>query len=117
MRAPPIDPDAKPIRMHHLCKNVQKAAQNPATRLLTIIGISGPLLSGSSNAPEDRFSRIQITYHKLTPVPVVDNAAVFGAGNSQNHPDGTVVHHHGDTGTTRTVNIGNHSCAMFIVRS
>ena len=81
--------------MRHLCKNMQKAVQNTATRILTIIGISGPSLSGSGNVPEDRFSRIQITYHKFTPVPVVDNAAVLGAGNSQDHPDGTVVHHHG----------------------
>jgi hypothetical protein len=48
-----------------------------------------------TQSPEDRFSRIQITYHKFTPVPVVDSAAVLGAGNSQDHPDGTVVHHHG----------------------
>jgi hypothetical protein len=64
----PIGLDAKPTRMRHLCKNMQKVVQNTATHLLTIIGISDPSLSGSSNVPEGRFGRIQVTYHKIIPV-------------------------------------------------
>jgi hypothetical protein len=94
---PPVGPDAQPTRMRHLCKNVQKAVQNTATRLLTIIGISGPSLSGTNGAPEGRLTRIQVTYHKIIPVPVVDNAHVLGAGDPQDgrQLDGTMVHHHG----------------------
>jgi len=94
---PPIGPDAKPARMRHICKNMQKAVQNTYTRFLTIIGISGPLPSDGKNVPEGRFSRIQVTYHKFIPVPVVANAAALGAGDSQDgaHPDGTMVHQHG----------------------
>jgi len=93
----PIGPDAKPARMRHICKNMQKAAQNTYTRLLTIIGISGPSLSDGKNGPEGRFSRIQVTYHKFVPIPVVANAAALGAGDSQDgrQSDGTLVHHHG----------------------
>jgi hypothetical protein len=94
---PPVGTDVNPTRMRHLCKNVQKAVQNTATRLLTIIGISGPSLSGTNSAPEGRLTRIQVTYHKIIPVPVVDNAHVLGAGDPQDgrQPDGTAVHHHG----------------------
>ena len=92
---PPIGPDAKPARMRHICKNMQKAVQNTYTRLLTIIGISGPSLSDGKSVSESRISRIQITYHKFVPVPVVANAAALGAGESQDAPDDTMVHHHG----------------------
>jgi len=93
----PVGPDAKPARMRHLCKNMQKAVQNTATRLLTIIGISIPSVSATNNVPDGRFSRIQVTYHKLIPVPVINSAAALDAGNSQDgrYPDGAVVHHHG----------------------
>jgi hypothetical protein len=56
-------PNAKPTKMRHLCKNVQKAVQDTACRLLTI-GTSGPSPSGSTPVPEG-FSRMQITHHKL----------------------------------------------------
>ena len=94
---PSVDPDAQPTRMHHLCKNVQKAVQNTATRLLTIIEIGGPSLAGPDSAPEGRLTRIQVTYHKIIPVPVVDNAHVLGAGDPQEgrQLDGAMVHHHG----------------------
>jgi hypothetical protein len=90
----PIGPGTKPARMRHICKNMQKAVQNTYTRLLTIIGISGPLPSDGKNVPEGRFSRIQVTYHKFIPVPVV---AALGAADSQDggHPDGTMVHRQG----------------------
>jgi hypothetical protein len=57
--------------MRHLCKNVQKAVQNTATRLLTIIG---PSISGTNSAPKGHLTRIQVMYHKIIPVSVVDNA-------------------------------------------
>ena len=39
-------------------------------------------------------SVLHVAYNKITLVPVVDNAAALGAGNSQDghHPDDTVVH-------------------------
>jgi len=38
-----VSPDTKPTKMHHLCKDMQKAVQDTATRLLVIIiSISGP---------------------------------------------------------------------------
>jgi len=91
---PPIGPNAKPTKMHHLCKNMQKAVQDTAGRLLAIIGISGPSLSSTTPVPEG-FSRVQITHHKLIPVPVIDPSFVIKAGDSQagSHPDAPVMHH------------------------
>ena len=86
---PLFGPDARPTKMRHLCKNMQKAVQNTATRLLTIIGISVPSLSGTTPVPESRLSRIHISYHKVISVPVIDPAGQDGL-----HHDGTVMHHH-----------------------
>jgi hypothetical protein len=86
-----LGPDAKPPKMRHLCKNMQKAVQNTATRLLTIIGISVPSLSGTTPVPEGRLSRIHFSYHKVISVPVIEPALALEAGHSQ---DGTVMHHH-----------------------
>jgi len=55
---PPVALDAQPTRMRHLCKNMQKAVQNTATRLLTIIRFSGPSLSNTAPVPGGRLSRI-----------------------------------------------------------
>lgn len=93
---PPVGPDAQPTRMRHLCKNMQKAVQSTATRLLTIIGISGPSLSNTAPVPEGRLSRIHFTYHKIISVPVIHSAVALEAGDSQGvpQPDGTVMRHH-----------------------
>ena len=79
--------------MHHICKNMQKAVQKTATRLLTIIGISGPSLSNTAPVPEGRLSRIHFAYHKVIPVPVIHPAVSLEAGESQ--PDGTLMLHNG----------------------
>jgi len=92
---PPVGPAAQP-RMRHLCKNMQKAVQNTATRLLTIIGISGPSLSNTAPIPEGRLSRIHFTYHNIISVPVIHPAVALEAGDFQGgpQPDGTVMRHH-----------------------
>jgi hypothetical protein len=94
---PPVGLDAQPTRMRHLCKNMQKAVQNTATRLLTIIRFSGPPLSNTAPVPEGRLSRIHFTFHKIISVPVTHPAVGLEAGDSQGgpQPDGTVMHHHG----------------------
>jgi len=94
---PPVGLDAQPTRMRHLCKNMQKAIQNTATRLLTIIRFSGPPLSNTAPVPEGRLSRIHFTFHKIISVPVTHPAVGLEAGDSQGgpQPDGTVMHHHG----------------------
>jgi hypothetical protein len=76
---------------------MQKAVQNTATCLLTIIGLSGPSLSNTAPVPEGPLSRIYFTYHKIISVPVVHPAAALEAGDSQGEPqpDGTVMRHHG----------------------
>lgn len=86
---PIVGPDTKPSKVHHLCKNMQKAVQDTAGRLLTIIGISGPSLSSTTPVPAG-FSRVQITHHKLIPVPVIDPAFAIKAGD---HPSVPVMHH------------------------
>jgi len=80
--------------MRHLCKNMQKAVQDTAGRLLAIIGISGPSPSGSTPVPEG-FSRIQIIHHKLIPVPVIDPAFMIKTGDPHagSRPDVAVMHH------------------------
>jgi hypothetical protein len=91
---PTVSPDTKPTKMHHICKNMQKVVQDTAGRLLAIIGISGPSLSNTTPVPEG-FSRVQITQHKLIPVPVIDPAFVIKAGGPQagSHSDGPMMHH------------------------
>ena len=86
---PIVGPDTKPSKVHHLCKNMQKAVQDTAGRLLTIIGISGPSLSSTTPVPEG-FSRVQITHHKLIPVPLIDPSFAIKAGD---HPSVPVMHH------------------------
>jgi hypothetical protein len=78
--------------MRHLCKNMQKAVQDTASRLLAIIGISGPSLSGITPVPEG-FSRVQIIHHKFI-VPAFDPAFVIKAGDSQasSHPNVADMH-------------------------
>jgi len=55
--------DGKPKpKMRHLCKNMKKAVQNTASRLLAFIGIGGPSLAVTvPNVPEGGTMRIQIT--------------------------------------------------------
>jgi len=91
---PTVGPNTKPTKMHHLCKNMQKAVQDTAGRLLAIIGISGSSLSSTTPVPEG-FSHVQITHHKLIPVPVIDPSFVIKAGDPQagSHPDVPVMHH------------------------
>jgi len=57
-------PNAKPTKMRHLCKSMQKVVQDTACCLLTI-STSGPLPSGSTPIPKG-FSHIQITHHKFS---------------------------------------------------
>jgi hypothetical protein len=88
----PIGLDAKPARMCHICKSMQKAVQNTATcllRLLAIIGINGPLLFSSRGPIQPHSSHLSQVHS-----PVV---AALGAADSQDggHPDGTMVHRQG----------------------
>jgi len=85
---PAVDPDTKPTKMRHLCKNMQKAVQDTTARLLSIIGISGP---GPASVPDGGLTRVQITHHKLVPVSVIESAFVIKAGDQ--NPDGTMNHH------------------------
>jgi hypothetical protein len=64
-------------RMRHLCKNMQKAVQGTASRLLAFIGIGGHSVTVSAPVPEGGVTRISITTsgppaHKvgMHPVPV-----------------------------------------------
>jgi hypothetical protein len=61
--------------MRHLCKNMQKAVQGTASRLLAFIGIGGHSVSVNMPVPEGGAARIQITTtgpasHKFNPVPI-----------------------------------------------
>jgi hypothetical protein len=87
-----VGPDTKPTKMRHICKNMQKAVQNTASRLLAIIGISGPSQSDITPVPEG-FSRVQIIHHKF----IVPAAFVIKAGDSQasSHPNVAVMHKDG----------------------
>jgi len=84
---PTVGPDTKPTKMRHLCKNMQKAVQDTATRLLSFIGLSGP---SSAPIPDGGLTRVQITHHNLIPVPVIEPAFVVKGGF---YPDGTTTHH------------------------
>jgi len=62
-------------KMRHLCKNMQKAVQGTASRLLAFIGLGGPSLAVTAPLTEGGVTRIQITTtgaasHKFAPVPV-----------------------------------------------
>jgi len=62
-------------KMRHLCKNMQKAVQGTASRLLAFIGIGGHSLAVTAPVPEGGVTRIQITTsgpgtHKFAPIPV-----------------------------------------------
>ena len=55
-------PGGKPKpKMRHLCKNMQKAVQGTASRLLALIGLGGNTVSVTAPVPEGTFTRIQIT--------------------------------------------------------
>jgi hypothetical protein len=71
---------------------MQKTVQDTASRLLAIIGISGPSLSGITPIPEGS-SRVQIIHHKF----IVPAAFVIKAGDSQasSHPNDAVMHKDG----------------------
>jgi len=55
------DGQPKKPRMRHLCKNMQKAVQGTASRLLAFIGIGGHSVTISAPVPEGSVTRIQIT--------------------------------------------------------
>jgi len=55
------DSEPKKPRMRHLCKNMQKAVQGTASRLLAFIGIGGHSLAITAPVPEGGVTRIQIT--------------------------------------------------------
>jgi len=63
-------------KMRHLCKNMQKAVQGTASRLLAFIGIGGSSLTVTAPVPEGGVTRIQITTgpaaHKYATVPVAE---------------------------------------------
>jgi len=70
------DGNPKP-KMRHLCKNMQKAVQGTASRLLAFIGLGGSSLTVTAPVPEGGVTRIQITTtrpatHKFAPLPVVE---------------------------------------------
>lgn len=54
--------DGKPKpKMRHLCKNMQKAVQGTASRLLALIGIGEHSVAVTAPVPEGSVTRIQIT--------------------------------------------------------
>lgn len=70
------DGQPKP-KMRHLCKNMQKAVQGTASRLLAFIGIGGHSVAISAPVPEGSVTRIQITTsgpapHKFGMRPAVE---------------------------------------------
>jgi hypothetical protein len=77
--------DGKPKpRMRHLCKNMQKAVQGTASRLLALIGIGEHSVSVTAPVPEGGVTRIQITTsgpvpHKVGLRPAVPYPPVRGA--------------------------------------
>jgi len=90
-----VGPDTKPTEMHHLCKDMQKAVQGTAARLLVIIiGASGPFAVQYYHCPRG-FSRVQITHHKLIPVPVIDPPFVIKVGDPRagSRPDVPAMRH------------------------
>jgi len=78
--------DGKPKpRMRHLCKNMQKAVQGTASRLLALIGIGEHSVSVTAPVPEGGVTRIQITtsgpLHKVgfRPAPPASGGPMPGA--------------------------------------
>jgi hypothetical protein len=106
--------------MCHICKNMQKAVQNTYTRLLTIIGISGPLPSDGKNVPEGRFSRIQLKSLITNLLLSLSLPALLRwereIPRMRAIPMAQWCTAKEDTGTTRTVNIEDRSCTVSIVR-
>jgi hypothetical protein len=92
---PVVGGDAKPTKMRHICKNMQKAIQSTASRLLTAIGISGSSLSVTTPVLEGGVTRVHITHHKLIPATAIEPAFMIKAGDSQGgiHPDAAVLRH------------------------
>ena len=55
-------PNCKPKpKMHHLCKNMQKAVQGTASCILALIRLGGNMVSVTAPVPEGSFTCIQIT--------------------------------------------------------
>ncbi len=80
------DGKVKP-KMRHLCKNMQKAVQGTATRLLAFIGIKGNTLAVTAPIPEGGVTRIRITTttgsapnNKAVPLPFIEPFALSPAG-------------------------------------
>jgi len=105
---PVVGPESKPTKIRHICKNMQKAVQDTATRFLTIIGIhiGGPPPSSTTPIPEGGVTRIQITHHKLVPAPDGAPPFMIKAGGPQGGPP--LMHH--------KVQKGCHSRAPFLQR-
>ncbi|KAI0284520.1 hypothetical protein BC826DRAFT_1055813 [Russula brevipes] len=100
---PVVGSEPKPTRIRHICKNMQKAVQDTATRFLTIIGIH---ISG----PRRGVTRIQITHHKLVPAPDGAPPFMIKAGGPEGGPrPGMALMHH-------KVQKGCHSRAPFLQR-
>lgn len=75
--------------MRHLCKNMQKAVQGTASRLLAFIGIGGHSLAVTAPVPEGGVTRIQITTtgpgtHKFTTPPIAEPERVASWGVPEN---------------------------------
>ncbi|KAH9969324.1 hypothetical protein BGW80DRAFT_1335597 [Lactifluus volemus] len=92
---PVVGEDAKPAKMRHLCKNMQKAIQSTASRLLSAIGISGSSLSVTTPILDGSVTRVHITHHKLIQASAIEPTLMIKAGNSQGgiHPDAVVMRH------------------------
>jgi hypothetical protein len=56
----PLSAGAQPTKMRRLYKNMQQTVQNIASRLLTVLGISGPSLSSTTPVSEGRFGRVSM---------------------------------------------------------
>ena len=84
------DGEPKP-KMRHICKNMQKAVQGTASRLLAFIGIGGHSLAISAPVPEGGVTRIQITTsgpvpHKFGMRPAVEPYPHMRGGPMGGHP-------------------------------
>jgi len=84
------DGEPKP-KMRHICKNMQKAVQGTASRLLAFIGIGGHSLAISAPVPEGGVTRIQITTsgpvpHKFGMRPAVEPYPHMRGSPMDGHP-------------------------------
>ena len=61
-------PDSKPKpKMCYLCKNMQKAIQGTASRILALIGLSENSVTVTASVPEGSVTHIQITTGPVPP--------------------------------------------------